>query len=101
MSTMSSVTEKKPPRLTLDPKTRWMISRTTNLLPNSTAQSRSAAPTLRAGVVAARNRAATFFLARSTTSSTTFSRTAVISDSVKVSLITAGKYSTNRFRTIT
>lgn len=87
--------------LTRAPKTRLTASRTRNLLPNRTAQSRTAARTLPIGVEAWRNRALTRFLAATTTSSTPLSRTAVRSERVKVSLSTWGRYSTNRFRTTT
>jgi hypothetical protein len=46
-----------------------------------------------------RNRALTRFLAATTTSRTPFSRTAVRSERVKVTLGTWGRYSTNRLRT--
>jgi hypothetical protein len=46
-----------------------------------------------------RNRALTRFLTATTTSRTPFSRTAVRSERVKVSLGTWGRYSTNRLRT--
>ena len=98
---ISSVTEKKPPRCTRSPKTRATTSRTRNLLPNRTAHRRTAAAAFPVGVEAWRNRAFTRFLAATTISRTTLSRTAVSKERVKVSLITLGRYSTNRFRTTT
>jgi hypothetical protein len=61
-------------------KTSPTTSRTTNLLPNSTAQSISPATTLPPGVDASLNRILTRFLPTSTTSRTPFSRTAVSSE---------------------
>jgi hypothetical protein len=60
---ISSVTEKKPPRLTRVPKTRATASKTRNLLPNRTSQSRTAATTLPRGVDAAWNRTLAQFFA--------------------------------------
>jgi hypothetical protein len=61
----------------------------------------TAATTSPTGDSAARNRALTRFLAPTTTSSTTLSSTAVSNESVNVSLITWGTYSTKRFNTTT
>ena len=98
---MSAVTEKKPPRLTRGPKTSATDSSTRNLLPNRTAQTRIAATALPTGVEAWRNLVTTRFLARTTISSTPLSSSAVSSERVNVSLMTTGRYSTNRLRTTT
>ena len=71
------------------------------MLPKTTAQTRKAATTLPVGVAAWRNLVTTRFLAATTTSRTPLSSTAVRSDRVKVSLMTTGRYSTNRLRTTT
>ena len=90
-----------PPRLTEPPKVASISQSTMSLLPAATAQSITAAVVLARRVAAVRRRAITAPLTRRTTSRVTLSRSAVSSESEKLSLMTVGRYSMARLRITT